>query len=286
MNARRKVVAFFGFGLLALLLIGLAGAVWAALAYANLKTTPSIPWCLPAIAAALWLMWRYLGGRGRPRSTSASRRRLLRANPVTRQALTWSLIAGILAIVALAGYWIVLFSLVRLPPNPLVPQNFVSSPVMIAAFILGASLVAPIAEESAVRGYLQSSLEREFRPATAVLLSSVVFALAHVTQGVMWPKLFLYLLVGVTFGTMAYLNDSILPVIPVHFLADVTFFVLIWPHDAGRTLVSQSGAGLWFWVHVAQAVGFTCLAIVAFRRLARVTAEHRRELAHSAVSRG
>lgn len=275
----RKLGVFLGFSVFALLLITLAGAVWAALAYANLKTTPATPWAVPAIAAVLWLMWLYLGGKGWPKSTAATRKRLLRARRVSRAAFAWSLVAGLLAIAAVAGYWIVLFRLVRLPANPLLPQNFVSGPLMIAAFTVGASLVAPITEESAVRGYLQSALEREFRPATAVLLSSVVFAAAHVSQGAMWPKLFLYFLVGLTFGTIAYLTNSILPAIPVHFIADVTFFALIWPHDASRGLISETGTDLWFWIHVAQAAGFTLLAILAFRKLAAATADRRRPAA-------
>jgi membrane protease YdiL (CAAX protease family) len=98
-------------------------------------------------------------------------------------------------------------------------------------------------------------------------LSSCVFALAHLSQGAAWPKLLVYFLVGVTFGTMAYLNNSILPVIPVHIAADVTFFLLIWPKDATRQLVWESGADTWFWVHVGQAVLFTLLSVLAFRRL-------------------
>src|SRR5262249_48219132 len=151
----------------------------------------------------------------------------------------WSALAGMLAIVALAGLWIILFQLIRMPPNLLLPANFVSSPFLVAGIILGASLVAPIAEESAVRGYLQSVLEREFRPMTAVTLSSFVFALAHVTQGLSLPKLLVYFLVGVTFGAMAYFNKSILPVIPVHIAGDLAFFIFVWPYDAARKQVWQ-----------------------------------------------
>jgi hypothetical protein len=71
------------------------------------------------------------------------------------------------------------------------------------------------------------------------------------------------------FGTMARLNDSILPVIPVHIAGDITFFLLVWPHDAMRKVVRESGADAWFWVHATQAVVFTFLAVVAFRRLNR-----------------
>ncbi len=267
----QKVGSAIGFSILALLLIGAMGAIWGALIYGNIRTTPSIPWALPALVVLLWAMWQYLGGKGWPVGTSLRRKLLLRANPVSRPAMVWSVAAGLLAIGALAGFWIVMFQLVRMHANFLLPALFTSSPVLIAAIIAGASLLAPITEESAVRGYLQKALEREFTPLTAVLLSSLVFALAHVTQGLAWPKLLFYFLVGITFGALAYLNDSILPVIPVHIAADLIFFILIWPHDSARRLIWQSGADHWFWLHVAQTIGLAAVSVITFRQLRRVS---------------
>lgn len=95
--------------------------------------------------------------------------------------------------------------------------------------------------------------------------------LFHLNQGLEWPKLLVFYLVGVTFGAIAYLANSILASIPVHMLGDLTFFIFIWPRDAARRLIWETGADHWFWTHVAQAIVFTGLAILAFRRLARVT---------------
>jgi len=101
-----KTVLVVGFGLLALLMIGIAGLTWGALVYANLRTSSALPWCLPAIIIVLWLTWQYLGGKGPPHSTAAKRKLLLRATPVSAQAFGWSALAGALAIGALAGVWI------------------------------------------------------------------------------------------------------------------------------------------------------------------------------------
>jgi len=270
----RKTLLVVGFGLLALLMIGIAGLTWGALVYANLRTSPTLPWCLPAIIIVLWLTWQYLGGKGPPHSTATKRKLLLRANLVSAQAFAWSALAGALAIGALAGVWIVCVRVIRMPPNPLLPGNFASTPLLVACIIVGASLVAPIVEESAVRGYLQTTLEREFRPATAVMLSSFIFAVAHVTQGLSLPKLTIYFLVGVTFGTLAFLNDSILPVIPVHIAADLVFFIFVWPHDSTRELIWHAGTDGWFWFHIVQAVGFTVLSLLALKQLHRLTSKN------------
>jgi membrane protease YdiL (CAAX protease family) len=114
-------------------------------------------------------------------------------------------------------------------------------------------------------------LERDFSGPVAIVISSVFFALAHITHGFLWPKLLVYFLVGLVFGVTAYLTNSILPGIPVHIMADMSFFTLIWPHDTARRLVWEGGADTWFWVHAAQALIFTLLAILVFRRLARMT---------------
>jgi membrane protease YdiL (CAAX protease family) len=259
-----------GFGLLAFAITILAGGIWSALLVTNLRSSPQAPWSVPAMALLLWLMWSYLGGRGWPGSTSEGRRRYLRANRRSGRTNLWALVAGVLSVVALAGYWIVLFQLVKMPPNAL--PDVSSYPRMtVALMILMGSLVAPLMEEAGFRGYFQVALEQEFRGPVAVMVSSLVFALAHYAHGILWPKLLVYFLAGVAFGVTAYLTNSTLPAILPHMIGDLTFFTLVWPHDAARRLVWDSGTDNWFWIHVAQAMVFTVLAVWAFQRLARVS---------------
>jgi membrane protease YdiL (CAAX protease family) len=266
-----KLGSFFGFALMALTIIGLAGVFWGALIYANLNFVPRVPWCLPGLCLFLIFVWRYLGGSGWPRRTSQRRRILMRARSVSRSAFAWSVVAGLLAIGSLSGFWILMFRLVPMHPNLILPARFSSSPVFTTAIILGASLLAPIVEEISVRGYLQSVLERDFSPVVAVVLSSLVFAAAHVSQGLAWPKLLFYFLVGATFGSIAFLNDSILPVIPVHVAGDLLFFLFVWPYDESRISIAQHGPDLWFWVHVVQTIAFAAAAILAFIKLRSIS---------------
>ncbi len=239
---------------------------------ANLKnSTKALPWSVAAMAIVLWLMWQYLGGRLWPRSTAERRALLLRANRVAPRTFAVALLAGLLALVALAGYWIVFFQLVKTPANVL--GDISPYPMFtIVLVVLMSSLVSPIVEEIAFRGYCQQILERHFSPLMAILLSSLFFMLAHLNHGLYWTKLTVYFLAGLTFGTIAFFANSILASLPVHIAGDLTFFLLIWPRDSKRILVSSGGADAWFWIHVAQAVIFTVLAMLAFRRLAAVRA--------------
>jgi membrane protease YdiL (CAAX protease family) len=257
-------------GLLGLLITAIAGGIWSGLIIANIATIPGIPWAVAVMALVLWVMWQYLGGRWWPRGTSESRRRYLRTNRVSGRAFMWSLLAGALAMMALTGYWIVFFRLVKMRANALPDYSKYPSVTIVAMLVMG-SLVSPISEEAGFRGYCQVRLEREFRAPVAVGLSSLFFMLAHLNHGLYWPKLLVYFLAGLTFGLIAYLNNSILPAIPVHIFGDLIFFTLVWPNDATRSLIREGGADMWFWVHTAQAIVFTGLAALAFSRLRRIT---------------
>jgi membrane protease YdiL (CAAX protease family) len=263
-----RALSVIGCGLLAFAITILAGGIWSALIVANLRSSPAVPWSVLAMALLLWLMWSYLGGKGWPRGTSDARRHYLRAKRRSARTYLWSFAAGVLSVVALAGYWIVLFRLVRMPPNTL-PDISSYPRITVALMILMGSLVAPFMEEAGFRGYFQVALEREFRGWVAVTISALAFAFAHFAHGILWPKLLVYFLVGVAFGATAYLTNSTLPAILPHMIGDLTFFTLVWPNDAARQLVLENGFDKWFWIHVAQAIVFTVLAVWAFHRLAR-----------------
>jgi hypothetical protein len=142
-----RALSIFGFGLLAFAITILMGGIWSALLVANLRSSPAVPWSVPVMAFLLWLMWNYLGGKGWPRSTSDARRRYLRANRRSARTYLWAFVAGVLSVIALAGYWIVLFRLVKMPPNAL-PDMSAYPRITVALMIVMGSLVSPFMEEA------------------------------------------------------------------------------------------------------------------------------------------
>ncbi len=64
---------------------------------------------------------------------------------------------------------------------------------------------------------------------------------------------------------------SILPSAVVHSIGLLIFFTLVWPYDAQRRLIWETGANTAFWIAAAQAIIFTVLALLAFIRLTRVS---------------
>jgi len=137
--------------ILSFLILIVGQMAWSALLIPNLAKSPAIPWSVPAMAVILWLLWRYLGGKWWPARTSEARRKDLRANRVSGAVYAWSLAAGVSAVIALAGCWIVTFRIVKMDSIQWVP-DFSKYPLTMALVVIMASLVSPFTEEAAFRG--------------------------------------------------------------------------------------------------------------------------------------
>jgi membrane protease YdiL (CAAX protease family) len=267
-----RLVTALGAAIFGIFIALFGQGVWSALIAVNFAATPTIPWAVGAMAGVLWLMWQYLNGRWWPRSTAPARRRNLRANRVPRDVMACALLAGALSLAALAGCWSVMAQVVRMPGSVL-PDLSKYPPVTTALAVAMGALVSPILEQAGIWGYCQSILEREFSGPAAIALAAIVFAiLPHPpTHAAIWPKLIFFFLTGVCFGAIARFCGSILPGVAVHIAGLFAFFLFVWPYDTERRLVAQAGADAWFWIHAAQAIVFTGLAILAFARLARLS---------------
>ena len=269
----RSLVALARTLLVALAITFVPQGIWSALIALNLRTTPRIPWAVILVAVVVWLISRHVNVWEPPSDSSEAKRYPLRARPVPRAVLMQAWLAGGSALIALVGYWIVLASLVRMPGSVLPDLSGVPWWTAALAVTTGAAL-SPLCEQAGLWGYWQVRLEAEFSGPTAIIITAITFAvLPHPPMhAALWPKWIFFFLTGLTFSTMAYLTDSMLPGLAVHALSLLTFFVLVWPFDAHRPLIHQAGADAWFWAHVGQGVLFSLVAYGALRRLSRVTA--------------
>ena len=267
----RRILTAVGFGALAFVVTAVVGGIWTALLAVNLATSPAVPWAVVVMAGILWLLWRYLGGAWLPRSTADARRRLLRARRVPGALFAGAVVVGLLAIVALAGLWIVLTRLVSLPARAL--PDYSRYPIItVALALIMASLVGAILEEALFRGYFQGILEGWIGAVGAILLTMLVMSPEHsLTQGFVWPVVLFYFAVDIMLGAVAALTQSILPGLIIHALGLLVFFTLVWPGDTVRQIVGQGSADTWLWIHVAQTILFAAAAILAFGLLARKT---------------
>jgi membrane protease YdiL (CAAX protease family) len=93
-------------------------------------------------------------------------------------------------------------------------------PLSIGLVVFAAVVAAPVTEEFLFRRVLQGWLERSFERegprwggVTAIVLSSLAFAAAHVGQGIAWVPLFFF---GLVVGYLAKQTGSIVPGIILH----------------------------------------------------------------------
>jgi membrane protease YdiL (CAAX protease family) len=258
-------------GGIAFAITAIGQGLWGAMAIANVRLTPAIPWAPALMPFVLIGLAAFLSGRAGPKAGAAARRALVPLAPVSAQAWTWSLLAGVAGIVALAGLWTVLASLVRTPPN-LLPDTAGVPLQTLIPMLLVSIVAAPLTEEIAFRGYAMGLIGRHFGPIATIAISSVLFASAHLTQGAYASKLIVYLLVGMALAATVWRTGSLLPAAVVHSFGDLVFFTLVWPHDGGRRLIGESGFDLaGFAVAVAVLVVGSGLWFVAFRKLIAAT---------------
>ena len=254
-------------GLFAIVLTAVSGALWSALLLFNLKVSPALPWSAPIALGLTGLAFAWLGGKWGSSQTKSARASYLRVTPLRWAPFGIALAAGTLGIIALAGLWIVLFQLVKMPGNS---SDFSRLPLLTVIVSLAtAAVIGAVFEEAGFRGYFQGTLERYLPAPFAILICAVVMAPEHAaTQGFVWPTMLFYLLVDVMLGASAALTKSILPGIAVHTIGLAVFFGIVWPADKTRMLVWQHGADVWFWLHAGQAILFGMAAILLFVRLA------------------
>jgi membrane protease YdiL (CAAX protease family) len=263
----RGVLSAVAFTMMVLIAVLFAQGLWSVLLAENLARSPAVPWSVAVTAALLWVVWRYLdGGWGRS-SSSAVRRLYLRAHGMPIGQFAFALLAGALALSALVALWLVVTQLLPMPQSSR-PDLAAYPPFTVAVVVTMASLVGAIVEEAGLRGYMFTRLSTVLPVPAAIVAVAIVIIPGHaLTQGFVAPVILWYFLADVTFGALAYLSGSILPVIVIHAAGLLLFFTVIWPTDSSRGLVTLGTATPAFWLDVVLSAVLGAISVVAFLRL-------------------
>jgi len=252
------------------LIVQIAGVLpFSLLVSANLSHGTSVPWASAVELAFLWLLFRYLRGWGRPESTAAVRRRLVRTNRFDIRLLWPATAATCLVGVSLSLLIVLAYMLVRFPPGA--GDTFLA--IAAAPSVTGVSLLVTLAvmtgivEEGAFRGYMQVPLEERFGPVVAVVVVAIAFAIAHFPPPLVFP---IFVVGAAGWSVLAWLLNSTIPGMIAHTLVDAIFLLWIW-HDPGafRTLQARSAIETGFdstfavvAIAAAASIGITVLGFV------------------------
>lgn len=166
--------------------------------------------------------------------------------------------------------------LMRVAP-PSMPLRLSSlPPLAVAGALISVALGSAVVEEIAFRGYMQKPLEERHGVAPALLVTGVMFWLAHLDK-VTVTHLPGHVLASVVFGLLAHFTRSLLPAMVAHATADLVLlpvYFLRAPRFAWTSLSARP-----FWETAPDPRTFSVLAavlgvaaaatVLAFRRLAR-----------------
>jgi len=208
---------------------------------ANLQVLPRVPWAVPAMAVYLWFFWRYLAGAGAPADTQAYRRAGLRANHVRGIVWFWSLVTGVIGIVALVLGLRLANQLVGLPVQQLPDLSGVPRETVWALLLAGAP-IAGLVEEASFRGYMQGPIEKQAGLPTAILITGTMFAVAHLDfTPILWPY---YVAVAALYGVITYFANSTWPAVVLHTSGNLYSNVDLLLHGRAEWQAPASAAGL------------------------------------------
>jgi membrane protease YdiL (CAAX protease family) len=211
-----------------LAVVALSLVVWNALLFLSFAHPAFLAPAIFIMAGVLALSGIWLKYGTWPIAGTAYRRENARLNPVSWRTFVTALLAGWGTMAT--GF--LLYAANRaasgLGGEDAMALPHASTPLLLAALFMGA-LVAGSVEETAVRGFMQTPLERRFGIAPAIAVSGFVWALFHLNHSyfhdgaVLWFGIFLA--VSAMLGTIAHRANSVLPGIVVHTGFDASYFL-------------------------------------------------------------
>jgi membrane protease YdiL (CAAX protease family) len=238
--------------------------LWQLPVYAFLEMPPRLG-MLWLVAITAFFAWCHAvpGGWSTRRGRATARVRPIpaRARPVL------ATLAPVMGIGALA-LWILLGALTRTRDGPLPPQitEYGERPGGALVLLTLIVAVAPLVEEVAFRGWMQRPLERRLGPAPAIVLTALLFALAHLQPG----GIPIRLIGGVALGFAVWATGSIWAGVALH-VAWNTGVLLLGAFFSGYDPAAGSR-----WMAVPAAVVFAACAVAFVRGGRRLREASRR----------
>jgi len=223
---------------------------------------------------AIYVWWA--SGHGIPRSTRITRHEAFRVGGLSRSQWVWGLSAALFFAVTIHAAIVLLFRLVPYPHDAFRRGYDLSTiPTLRLKWIaiIVSAISAGVCEETGFRGYMQQPIEQRHGARSAVLISSVTFALLHLNKGWATPGMIPIVLgAGVLLGLMAWSSNSLIPGMVGHVLMDVGLFAFWWTGLAGDfTLrpISHRGVDVGFVVTLATFAASLTFVLLAISRLRR-----------------
>jgi membrane protease YdiL (CAAX protease family) len=181
------------------------------------------PWSVLPMIIALWAYLKFFSGRWRSTKLSPS---------VWKRSIT----AAILFVIIVQASFVITFRLVDFPSEKFTADYRIldNMPLWVAfTVVIMSSIVAGICEETGFRGYMQAPLEKKYGPSRAIIITSVIFVLIHLSHSWASPILPHIFFASVLLGILAYKTGSLIPGIIGHSILDIFDYSVWWSNITG-----------------------------------------------------
>jgi membrane protease YdiL (CAAX protease family) len=227
-----------------------------------------------AVFLIAYIWWA--GGGGPPPSLKAVRADRFRAGPLSGAQWAWGLVAAACLAGTIHAAIVVLFRFVPFPAQAFhhgYDFSFIHSrPMQWLACVVSATS-AGICEETGFRGYMQQPIENRHGALVAILISSLLFMLLHLTKN--WALIGMAPIVfgaGLLLGMLAWASCSLVFCMIAHTIMDIGLFAYWWTQIAGtfsQRPISETGVDWAFLIECGIFAAFLLVTLTAIARLRR-----------------
>jgi membrane protease YdiL (CAAX protease family) len=231
------------------------------------------PWSILPMIVALWAYLGFFSGRWDSKKGIKTKEFNFRLIKLSSSVWKWGIVAAILFVIIVQASFVITFRIVDFPSEKFTADYKIldSMPVWVAwATLIMGSIVAGICEETGFRGYMQAPLEKKYGPSTAIIITSVIFMLIHLSHS--WASAILphIFFASVLLGILAYKTGSLIPGIIGHSILDIFDYSVWWSDITGgfhKQTIFKTGIDLHFivWVMI-----FILALFVFFRSVGRL----------------
>jgi len=213
-------------------------------------------WVVLPMLFVLWAFWKFFSGSWGTSHLAETRKTWFRSTRLSPSTWKWGIAAAIFFVVVVQSSFVVTFRLIEFPAAKFTADYklFDTFPLWVAwLLIVMCSVVNGVCEEAGFRGYMQFPIEKKYGPVTAIVITSILFTLIHLTHTWALPIVPHIFFASVLLGIIAWKSGSLIPGIIGHAILDVFDYSVWWTDLTGgftKQTIFKTGVDMHFIVWV------------------------------------